>query len=79
MGVVRGWESIGTWISAIYTFVQGVCVVDGEDAVEGFAEVVVEGLVENAEEVTLSKMENLLSTITEGATFSQEWEETIDG
>ncbi len=29
--------------------------------------------------VTFSKTENLLQTVTEGATFSQEREETIDG
>ncbi len=29
--------------------------------------------------VTFSKTENLLQTVSEGATFSQEREETIDG
>ncbi len=41
--------------------------------------IVVEGLAEDAEEVTLSKTENLLNTVTEGATFSQERKKTSDG
>ncbi len=45
---------------------------------EGFAEDVLYGLVEDAEEVTPSKTENLLQTVTQGATFTQEQEERIE-
>ncbi len=76
MEVIRGWQSMGAWTSTTYTFVQGVFDV-AEDAMESFAEDVVEGLVEDAE-VTISKTGNLLQILNEGATFSQEREETID-
>ncbi len=77
--VVCGWESMRVWTSTICTVVRGVCDIAGEHAMEGFAEDLVEGLVEDAEEVTLSKTENLLQTVSEGATFSQEKEKTVDG
>ncbi len=44
---------MGAWTLAICTFAQGVCDIAGEDALKGFAEDVVEGLVEDVE-VTLS-------------------------
>ncbi len=62
----------------IYFSSWGVCDVAGKDAMEGFAEDVMYGLVEDAEEVTPSKTENLLQTVTQGATFSQEQEERIE-
>ncbi len=79
MEVVRGWESMGSWTSIICTFVRGVCDIAGDDAMEGFVEDIVEGLDEDVEKVTLSKTENLLQTVNEGATFSQERKETFDG
>ncbi len=78
MEVVRGWESMGVLTWTICTYVRGVCRVAVEDAMEGFPKDVVEGLVKDAVEVTLSKPENLLQTVTEGATFSQEREETFE-
>ncbi len=58
--VVRGWESMGMWTLTICTLVRGVCDVAGEDAMEGFAEDVVKGLVEDAE-VTLFKRQKLVT------------------
>ncbi len=76
----RSWLGIhGASTLTICTLVQGVCDVADEDAMEGFAVDIVEVFVEDAEEVTLSKTENLLQTVTEAATFSQGREETIDG
>ncbi len=62
-----------------YDTVWQVCDVVCEDAVKGFTDDVVEGLPENAKEVTLSKTENLLHTVTDGSTLSQERGEIVGG